>query len=236
VGIGAAPNAYFLGEAAAAGRGSYTFIADRDQVGARMQDLFAKLERPALVDLKVEWPQGANAELAAPLPTDLYSGDPVVVVARMPQMTTGEVVLSGRVRGVEWTQHVSLTGVGEASGLSKLWARERIGSLSRQIHYGGDSDALKASILELALKHHLVSEFTSLVAIDDMVVRPAAASGHVEQAATSAPIGGAWATTGFAKAATAAELYLLAGLNCLALGTLLLFARYRRAAVLRILP
>jgi Ca-activated chloride channel homolog len=236
VGIGAAPNAYFLGEAAAAGRGSYTFIAERDQVGARMSDLFTKLERPALVDLKVQWPQGTNVDLAAPLPMDLYSGDPIAIVARMPQMAKGEVVLSGHVRGVDWTQRVQLTNVGEASGLSKLWARERIGALSRQIHYGGDSDALKASILDLALKHHLVSEFTSLVAIDDMVVRPAAASGHVEQAATSAPIGGAWATTGYAKTATAAELCLLAGLNCLALGTLLLFARYRRAAVLRILP
>ena len=80
VGIGAAPNAYFLGEAAAAGRGSYTFIADREQVGARMQDLFAKLEKPALIDLKVQWPQGMKADLAAPLPLDLYSGDPVMVL------------------------------------------------------------------------------------------------------------------------------------------------------------
>jgi Ca-activated chloride channel homolog len=47
VGIGAAPNSYFLEQAAAAGRGSYTFIAERDQVGSRMQDLLRKLERPA---------------------------------------------------------------------------------------------------------------------------------------------------------------------------------------------
>ena len=231
VGIGAAPNAYFLGEAAAAGRGSYTFIAERDQVGARMRDLFAKLERPALIDLKVQWPQGMNVDLAAPLPTDLYSGDPVVVLARMPQMAAGEVVLSGRVRGVEWTQRLPLTMVGDSSGLSKLWARERIGALSRQMHYGGDRETLKASIIELALEHHLVSEFTSLVAVDDEVVRPADSPGHVEQAATSAPIGGAWATTGFAKTATAAQLYQLAGLGCLGLGLLLLITRYRRAAV-----
>jgi Ca-activated chloride channel family protein len=126
-----------------------------------------------------------------------------------------------------------LTKVGDASGLSKLWARERIGSLSRQIHYGGDSDTLKASITELALKHHLVSEFTSLVAVDDKVVRAADSPGHVEQAATSAPIGGAWATTGFAKTATAADLCLLAGMGCFGFGLLLLFTRYR-ASVLRI--
>jgi Ca-activated chloride channel homolog len=231
VGIGAAPNAYFLGEAAAAGRGSYTFIAEREQVGTRMQELFAKLERPALIDLKVQWPQGMQVDLAAPLPMDLYSGDPVVVLARMPQMVTGEVVLAGRVRGAEWSQRLPLTNVGDASGLSKLWARERIGALSREMHTGGSSETLKASIVELALKYHLVSDFTSLIAIDDAVARPADSAGHLEQAATSAPIGGAWATTGFAKTATAAEVYLLIGLICLGLGGLLIFTRYRVAVV-----
>jgi Ca-activated chloride channel homolog len=233
VGIGAAPNAYFLGEAAVAGRGSYTFIAERDQVGARMRDLFAKLERPALIDLKVQWPEAMSVDLAAPLPMDLYSGDPIVVLARMPQIASGEVVLSGLVRGVKWTQRLPLTGVGDASGLSKLWARERIGTLSRQMHFGGDGEPLKAAIIDLALKHHVVSEFTSLVAVDDEVVRPSGSPGHVEQAATSAPVGGAWATVGFAKTATSAEVWLCAGIACLGLSLLLTYARFRRPALER---
>ena len=40
VGIGADPNAYFMHAAAAAGRGSYTFIGNRAQVQERMGDLF----------------------------------------------------------------------------------------------------------------------------------------------------------------------------------------------------
>jgi Ca-activated chloride channel homolog len=233
VGIGAAPNAYFLGEAAVAGRGSYTFIAERDQVGARMRDLFAKLERPALIDLKVQWPQGMGVDLAAPLPMDLYSGDPIVVLARMPQMASGEVVLSGLVRGIKWTQRLPLTSVGDASGLSKLWARERIGTLSRQMHFGGDGEPLKAAIIELALKHHVVTEFTSLVAVDDEVVRSSGSPGHVEQAATSAPVGGAWATVGFAKTASPAQVWLCAGFVCLGLSLLLTYARFRRPALER---
>jgi Ca-activated chloride channel homolog len=231
VGIGAAPNAYFLGEAAVAGRGSYTFIAEREQVGSRMRDLFAKLEHPALIDLKVTWPQGMGVDLAAPLPMDLYSGDPIVVLARMPQMGSGEVVISGLVRGVAWTQHLPLTSVGDASGLSKLWARERIGTLSRQMQLGGDREPLKSAIVELALKHHVVSEFTSLVAVDDEVVRSAGSPGHVEQAATSAPVGGAWATVGFAKTATTAPVWLCSGLVCLCLSLSLFYTRFRRQAL-----
>ncbi len=116
----------------------------------------------------------------------------------------------------------------EQSGLAKLWARERIADLSRQLQFGGDRGQLRASILELALQHHLVSEFTSLVAIDAEVVRPPGTLGHVEQAPTSAPIGSYWATTGFAKTATPAQLLLLCGLLSLAFGCLLYWTTVAR--------
>jgi Ca-activated chloride channel family protein len=98
------------------------------------------------------------------------------------------------------------------------------------MHFGGDSEPLKATIVDLALKHHLVTDFTSLVAVDDEVVRSADSPGHVEQAATSAPVGGAWATVGFAKTATTAPVWLCAGFVCLYLSLLLSSARFRRPA------
>ena len=228
VGIGAAPNAYFLEQAAAAGRGSYTFIADREQVRSRMQDLFRKLERPALVDLKLLWPGNLTPDLAASLPGDLYAGDPLVILARLPRTPAGNLTLSGRIRGEDWIHQVPITQVDEHSGLSKLWARERIADLSRQLQFGGDRAPLRASILDLALRHHLVSEFTSLVAIDDAVVRPPESSGHVEQAPTSGPAGSYWAETGFAKTATPADLLLLCGLLSITFGCICYRASFRR--------
>jgi Ca-activated chloride channel family protein len=218
VGIGAAPNAYFLQQAALAGRGSSTFIAERDQVGSRMQDLFHKLERPALVDLKLSWPGTGAADLAAGMPRDLYAGDPLVILARLPEFPAGAVMLSGRLRGEEWVHPVAITWVDSQAGLSKLWARERIGDLGRRLQVGGDAVQLRASILELALRHHLVSQFTSLVAVDETVVRPPDSAGHVEQPATAAPQGSYWTTAGFAQTATPAGLLLLCGLTSIALG------------------
>jgi Ca-activated chloride channel homolog len=231
VGIGAAPNSYFLEQAAAAGRGSYTFIAERDQVGSRMQDLFHKLERPALVDLKVLWPANLTADLAAALPGDVYAGDPLVIVARLPHPPSGYLTLSGRMGGEDWVHQVPITQVSEQSGLSKLWARERITDMSRQLQFGGDREQLRASILELALRHHLVSEFSSLVAIDTAVVRPPGSPGHVEQAPTSAPTASYWATTGFAKTATPADLLLICGLLSITFGCFVHWARLRKETV-----
>jgi len=228
VGIGAAPNSYFLEQAAGAGRGSYTFIAEREQVGSRMQDLFHKLERPALVDLEVRWPDHVAADMAAHMPGDIYAGDPLVILARLPASPSGYLTLSGRIRGQDWVHRVQIMRVGQQSGLSKLWARERIADMSRQLQMGSDRPQLRTSILDLALKHHLVSEFTSLVAIDDVVVRPPGPSGHVEQAPTSPPAGSYWATTGFAKTATPAGLLLVSGLLCVTFGGALGWVRSRR--------
>lgn len=230
VGIGGSPNAFFLQEAALAGRGSSTLIAERDQVRARMEDLFRKIENPALVSLSLLWPGEVTADLAASLPSDVYSGDPLVVLARLPDTPARNQVLTltGRIHGARWVRQIPLTSVTDRAGISKLWARERIASLARQRRSGGNADELEQGMVALALKHHLVSELTSLIAVDDTPVRPVGAAGHSEQAPTSAPRGSYWArTTGFAKTATVAPLTLWLGI-ALAGVALILYVGDRR--------
>lgn len=70
--------------------------------------------------------------------------------------------------------------------------------------------------MDLALAHHLVSDYTSLVAVDVTPARDVSAPLGQWQAPTSAPIGGAWAnTTRFSSTATAAPMWLLVGLLAL---------------------
>lgn len=217
VGIGGAPNAYFMREAAAAGRGSFTFIPQIDQVSERMGDVFRKLENPALVDLQLNWPGAAVATLAAKLPSDVYAGDPLTVVAKLSSLPQGLLTLNGRSGGGAWTRQLPLKIVNDRSGIAKLWARERISALARQKNLGGDATEAENQIVALALQHHLVSDYTSLVAVDDTPVRPVGVDGRSEQVPVSAPRGTPWAnTTGFAKTATPAPLLMLIGL--LALG------------------
>jgi Ca-activated chloride channel family protein len=114
-------------------------------------------------------------------------------------------------------------------GVAKLWARERIGELSRQKNLGGDAGESESEIVRLALEHHLVSDYTSLVAVDETPVRPVGVDARPEQAATSAPRGGAWAqtTTGFASTATPAPLLLVIGLLALVVALGMFYAPSR---------
>ena len=222
VGIGEAPNTWFMHAAAAAGSGSYTFIGNRSQVQERMTDLFEKLERPALLRLKVSWPGGAPPELAAPLPADVYAGDPIIIAARFATPLQGALTLSGTSAGQEWVRQVPFTAVSEQAGVAKLWARERIEKLVMERNYGADPESTKTQIVQLALAHHLVSDFTSLVAVDTAAVRPQGASLDRAQASTAAPAGSYWASsTGFPRTATAAPLLLCIGALLLACAALL---------------
>jgi Ca-activated chloride channel family protein len=222
VGIGGAPNAYFMREAAAAGRGSYTFIPQIEQVNERMSDVFRKLENPALVDLQLHWPDGAAPTLAARLPSDVYAGDPLTVVAKLSSVPKGLLTLSGRSGGGAWTRQLPLRIVNDRSGIAKLWARERISELARQKNLGGDATEAENQIVSLALEHHLVSEYTSLVAVDVTPARPVDADARQIQVPVSAPRGTPWAnTTGFASTATPAPLLLFIGLAALGLAIVL---------------
>lgn len=171
VGIGSAPNGYFMSGAARAGRGTYTYIGSADQVAPRMAELFAKLEHPAMTDLTARWPDGLNTEAwPNPLP-DLYAGEPVVVTVKASK-ASGLLVLSGNIDGKPWQASLDLSEAETARGIEKLWARNKIAALDESRVRGADPSGIDAAILSVALSHHLTSRLTSLVAVDVTPSRP----------------------------------------------------------------
>ena len=171
VGIGSAPNSYFMRRAAELGRGTFTEIGSEAQVLERMTALFAKLEKPVLVGLKAEW-QGAGAVEAWPDPLpDLYAGEPVLVSAKAAS-PDGELRLSGTFDGKPWQAAFKLSNAVEGAGVGKLWARNKIAALEGKLYADGNSEEIAKEIEAVALKHHLVSSETSLVAIDTTKSRP----------------------------------------------------------------
>jgi Ca-activated chloride channel family protein len=214
IGIGSAPNAGFLQAAARHGRGSETLIADRTAMDTKMHELLQKLDHPAMRELHVDWPAGTQA-YPRQLP-DLYLGEPLLVTAKLATPIT-RVQVRGQLADRTWTVPADLSGATAAAGLDRLWAQARIADLTDQLARGGESTALVEQITDTALAAHLVSQYTSLVAVDRTPSRSADAALRHEQIPNVMPSG-----THFAQTATAAELELW-----LALGALLLAALAR---------
>ncbi|MEL7028651.1 MAG: marine proteobacterial sortase target protein [Pseudomonadota bacterium] len=171
VGIGSAPNSYFMTRAARLGRGTFTHIGSEDQVGPRMGELFEKLERPVLTNIVASFPREALAEAwPDPLP-DLYAGEPVVLAAKVKALR-GKLRIAGDIGGQSWLAELDLKKAAEGDGVSKLWARRKIAAIEESRFDGAEPDRIDAQVLAVALGHDLVSRLTSLVAVDVTPARP----------------------------------------------------------------
>lgn len=218
VGIGSAPNAHFIERAARLGRGSAVVIRQQGDVGARMRELFAKLDSPALRDVALDWP-GAAESYPQRLP-DLYAGEPLVAVARIAE-ARGTLAARADGRDAPWSASLRLDGARTAGGIARLWAQRKVEDLQRQQELGADADATRSAIVQLALDHHLVTAHTSLVAVDHTPATTADAT--PVRIANGLPAG----SDGFAQTATPATLEALLGLALCALAALVAFAPRR---------
>lgn len=172
VGIGSAPNSYFMTRAAELGRGTFTHIGNVTQVAERMGDLFVKLETPVITDLQLDWPEGASVETSYTVMPDVYAGETLTVAAQS-SADTGALTLSGQSGGQPWSVSLALEQASRREGISKLWARKKISALELdRARRTATPEKLDAEILSIALTHQLVSRLTSLVAVDITPSRP----------------------------------------------------------------
>ncbi len=164
VGLGSAPNSHFMTRAALFGRGTFTYVASPADVQPKMTALFRKLEAPVLTNVEVRW-DDASAEAWPSKVPDLYAGEPLVVSARLSRSSSG-VAVTGERGGQPWSHRLVLAASRDDSGVARLWARSKIASLMDSATAGADAANVRRAVVEVALAHHLVSSFTSLVAVD----------------------------------------------------------------------
>lgn len=227
VGIGSAPNGWFMRKAAETGRGSYTLVGARHEVRERMESLFRRLETPVLTDVELYWPDGTSPAVYPAIPPDLYAGEPVVLSAKLdtPLSEGALLAFTGSRAGARWYREIPLDGRPSYDGVSVLWARARIEALQDSLRAGADADEVRGEIVAVALGHHVVSPHTSLVAVDKTPARPAGeplTSRNVPNLMAHGQ--SAEAIFGFPVGATSAPLSRLAGVALLLLGLAALVA------------
>lgn len=224
VGIGSAPNSYFMRKAAEFGRGTFTFVGSQQEVAEKMQALFLKLESPVLSDVQIQWPAGVALEAWPQRVPDLYQGEPLLISFKvngtLPAHST--IHISGQQAARAWSRQLKVTSgqkTEPATGVAVRWARNKISALLDEKVQGRHEDEVRADVLQLALQHQLLSPYTSFVAVEDQVSRPDQELPVVTPVPNLLPHGQRLQTIGYPQTATSAPLQLLLGL--LALGLLL---------------
>ena len=173
VAIGHAPNSWFMRKTAEIGRGSYIHIGKPDEVDEQMSALWQRIQLPALTDICVDW--GESAEYFPEIVPDLYAGQPLWLLARLPSPPTN-IGLCGTLNGQDWNETVNgwdaVEGGDGGDNLAKLWARQKIEALQDRLLFGADPELTRLQITDVALEYGLLTAHTSLVAIDKTPRRP----------------------------------------------------------------
>ena len=198
VGIGSAPNRWFLERAATLGRGTATFVADAQGVEAGIGALLETLAVPVLADLVASPTTGAMTLFPDPLP-DLYAGRPVMLVARL-DADVDEIVVTGNRRGTRWRRAFAVPaidagGPDEGDGpapvpaVASRWAAARVDDLLDAQRTAADPDVNRDEIVAVALGAGLATRYTSFVAVADEVLRPASVAVRATDVANLVPAG-----------------------------------------------
>jgi len=210
VGIGSAPNGHFMTRAAQFGRGTFTYIGDVKEVNEKMSRLFAKIEAPVLRDVTIRFTDGTPVETFPAQVPDLYLGEPVMVAAAAPA-PLGTVIVSGLRGNQPWSVALTPDADRNSAGVGALWARAKIASHMDELARGATVEDVRPKVVKVALEHHLVSAYTSLVAVD---VTPTGPADGLKSAMvkTSLPAG---YEASLPQTDTAATLQLMLGLLAL---------------------
>ena len=229
VAIGHAPNSWFMRKAAEIGRGSFVHIGKPGEVTERMSALWGRIHLPALTDICVEW--GDAAEFYPEMIPDLYAGEPLWLIARLPSKPT-MIGLCGNLNGQDWTLNVNgWDAASSATGednLAKLWARKKIEALEDSLMFGADTELTRLEITGVALDYGLLTRHTSLVAVDKTLRRGSDESLALTGIPGLLPSGSPAQLAGFPRTATGWLAQLMLSVFVLLLATsMLLFSGSR---------
>ena len=179
-GIGSSVNRYLIEGMAFAGGGE-PFIVTSETEASIMADRFRQyISTPVLTRLKFTAP-GFNAYDVEPQASpDMMAERPILIFGKYKGKATGKLNVSGKVGRKPWSTSVDLSKLAPDtanSALRYLWARERIKYLdylsnpeSNWDRSGEATDSIAKEILGLGLKYNLMTNYTSFVAIDEVVV------------------------------------------------------------------
>ena len=174
IGLGPAPEGWLLERLATLGRGRLQLVSDPAELPRAVERSVGNGAAPLLRDLELVVPPGAEVEAWPDVLPDLFAGETVFLSVRTTAPETPWHVrgwCGGEVRDLVLQEGGPGEGVARAFGAARVRSLE---SLHDEIGLAPEDRAfLREEIVTTALRHGILSRFTSLVAVDERPLRPA---------------------------------------------------------------
>lgn len=177
-GVGEDVNRYLLDEMASRGRGAVQYVrlgAAADPVEQVVETFYARMGQPLLTDVRINWGGLKVAEVSPQRIPDLFVGLPLRVFGRYEAAGRGQVTIEGMQGGERVAIPITVTlpeRATEHSAIEVMWAKQKVAELLHPNEWQ-DSKEVIAQVTELGLQHHILTRYTSFVAVErDLVANP----------------------------------------------------------------
>ena len=175
-GIGSSVNRHLVESLARAGQGEPFVVTDSVLAETEAARFSAMIASPVLTGVNARF-DGVDARDIEPaaLP-DVFAQRPVILFGKWNGHSAGVLRLTGRSGGGDNGRPFvaelpfARAATVPADTLARLWARTRIAALSDDLAVGNRPETI-AAITDLGLKYELLTNYTSFVAVDEVVRR-----------------------------------------------------------------
>src|SRR5262245_23662745 len=176
-GIGGSVNRFLLDKMAEEGRGEVEYVGLNEDGSAAAKRFHERVRNPVLTDISIDWNGLPVTDVYPQRIPDLFSAKPLILSGRFTSPANGVLHLKGKLAGAGFSRDIQVSfpeTMATHDVLSSLWARRRIDDLMLQDYGGAQSGNMKAelkqTITQVGLEYRLMTQFTSFVAVEEMVV------------------------------------------------------------------
>jgi Ca-activated chloride channel family protein len=170
-GIGSSVNRHIIEGLAHVGQGEPFVITKPEEAPAQAERFRSLIQSPVLTGIQVRFEGFEVYDVEPPQAPDLFAEKPVVVFGKWRGKPRGKVFVSGQSGEGAFQTVVEVGGVKAApanSALRFLWARHKITLLADYNRLRSDDRRVR-EVTELGLRYHLLTAYTSFVAVDSEV-------------------------------------------------------------------
>jgi Ca-activated chloride channel homolog len=169
-GIGTSVNRFLIEGMARAGKGEPFVVLNQGEAAKQAARFQRYIETPILTGIKATFPGFESYEVEPLALPDLFAERPLTLLGKYKGAPQGAIVITGKTAQGDFRREIKVEPAQASpdnAALRFLWARERIHRLSddQQLSRGKDEAMIK-EITDLGLKYHLMTAYTSFVAVD----------------------------------------------------------------------
>ncbi len=166
-GVGSSVNRMLIDGLGKSGEGAAVYATTREDPVNAVNTFFRIIDAPVIENLTIDWGTAKVSDVYPSTLPDLFASRPTIIHGRFSGEANTTVTVKGEANGkhLQVSTKASFAKTDSNAALGSLWARSKVEDLERSLWNGPDASVVDA-ITQVGLAHHLVTAYTSFVAVD----------------------------------------------------------------------